>query len=79
LAGKIVVADPKWEFVILNVGQDQGVLTHGELLVNRNGKLVAKLRVLSVDKNRSVANVIPGWKIGEPLEGDQVIPAYPAS
>jgi len=79
LAGKIVVADPKWEFVILNVGQDQGVLTYGELLVNRNGKLVAKLRVLSVDKNRSVANVIPGWKIGEPLEGDQVIPAYPAS
>jgi F0F1-type ATP synthase membrane subunit b/b' len=79
LKGSIVVSDPKWDFVILNVGQDQGVLPRGELLVNRDGKLVAKVRVTSVQKNRSVANVIPGWKLGEVLEGDQVIPAHPAS
>lgn len=79
LAGKVLVADPKWEFVVLDVGQDQGVLTYGELLVNRNGRLVAKLRVLSVQKDRAIANVIPGWKIGEVMEGDRVIAAYPAS
>jgi hypothetical protein len=79
LRGKVIVNDPKWNFVVLNVGQDQGVLEYGELLVNRNGKLVAKVRVRSVQKDRSIANVLPGWQLGEILEGDQVIPAHPAS
>ena len=79
LKGKVLVRDPKWNFVILNVGQDQGVLEQGELLVNRNGKLVAKVRVRSVQKDRSIANVLPGWELGEVMEGDQVIPANPAS
>jgi hypothetical protein len=79
LAGKIIVSDPKWEFVVLDVGLEQGVLINGELLVNRNGKLVAKVRILSVQKDRSIANVMPGWKLGEVMEGDQVIAAYPAS
>jgi len=26
-----------------------------------------------------VANVLPGWQIGEIFEGDLVIPAHPAS
>jgi hypothetical protein len=79
LKGKVLVADPKWHFVVLNVGEDQGLLKDGELLVNRNGRLVAKVRVSSVQKDRSVANVMPGWQLSEVLEGDQVVPAHPAS
>jgi hypothetical protein len=79
LRGKILVADPKWNFVVLNVGEEQGLLPYGELLVNRNGKLVAKIVVQSVQKDRSIANVMPGWQLGDLLEGDQVIPAHPAS
>lgn len=78
LVGKILVSDPKWDFVVLNVGEEQGVLPHGQLLVNRDGKLVAKIQITSVQKDRSIANVIPGWKLGEVMEGDQVIPAYPS-
>jgi len=79
LNGKVIVFDPKWNFAVLNLGEEQGVLPYCEFLVNRNGKLVAKIRVSSVDKNRSVANVMPGWQLGEVMEGDVVIPAYPAS
>ena len=79
LTGKVLVADPKWNFVVLNVGEDQGVLKYGELLVNRNGALVAKLKVTSVQRDQCVANVMPGWQLGEVLEGDQVIPANPSS
>ncbi len=79
LKGKVLVTDPKWNFVVLNVGEDNGVLKYGEFLVNRNGKLVAKVRVSSVEKDRSVANVVPGWQLGELMEGDLVIPAHPAS
>ena len=79
LKGKVLVADPKWNFVVLSVGEDQGVLERGELLVNRNGKLVAKVVVRGVQKDRCIANVVPGWELGEVMEGDQVIPAHPAS
>ena len=79
LKGKVLVADPKWNFVVLNVGESQGVLEHGELLVNRNGRLVAKVVVRSVQKDRCIANVLPGWELGQVMEGDMVIPAHPAS
>jgi len=77
LLGKVLVADPKWDFVVLNVGADQGAMERGQLLVNRDGKLVAKVVITSVQKDRCIANVMPGWKLGDVLEGDQVIPAYP--
>jgi len=79
LKGKILVCDPKWNFAVINFGADQGVLDRGELLVNRDGKLVAKLRVSNVQKDRCIANVVPGWQLGEVMEGDSVIPAHPQS
>jgi hypothetical protein len=79
LRGKILVADPKWEFVVLNVGEDEGAELNGELLVSRDGRLVAKLIIKDVQKGRSIANVIPGWKLADVTEGDQVIPAHPKS
>ena len=74
LHGQVLVADPKWDFVVLNVGQNQGVLEDGIMLVNRNGRLVAKVQVRSVQSDRSIANVLPNWKLGDVMEGDQVIP-----
>ena len=79
LKGKILVVDPKWDFVILDIGEDQGVIDGGEMLVSREGKLVAKIIVRSVEKDRCIANLIPGWKLGEMIEGDFVTPAHPAS
>ena len=79
LKGTVMAVDPKWDFVVLNVGMDQGLLQNGELLVSRDGKLVAKIIVRSVQKDRSIANLVPGWQLGEIIEGDEVIPAHPAS
>ena len=79
LKGKILVMDPKWDFVVLDIGEDQGVPENCEFLVSRNGQLVAKVVVRTVQKGSSIANLVPGWKLGEVVEGDQVIPAHPAS
>jgi len=79
LLGKVLVTDPKWNFVVLNVGVDQGAKEYGQLLVNRNGKLVAKVIIRSVQKDQCIANVMPGWELGPIIEGDQAIPAYPES
>jgi hypothetical protein len=77
LKGKVLVTDPKWNFVVVNVGLDQQVVERAEMLVNRNGRLVAKVVVRSVQKDRCVANIMPGWQLGEVMEGDLVIPAHP--
>jgi flagellar motor protein MotB len=79
LKGQVLVVDPKWDFVVLNIGDSQGAIEDGELLVSRQGKLVAKVILRSIQKNRSIANIVPGWKLGEPIEGDEVTPAHPDS
>jgi hypothetical protein len=79
LHGKILVVDPKWNFAVLNIGEDQGLLENGELLVSRQGRLVGKIIVRTVEKDRSIANLVPGWKLGDMIEGDEVSPAHPAS
>jgi cell shape-determining protein MreC len=73
LAGRILAVDPKYDFVVLDVGGNQGVVENGKLLVNRDGKLVAKVRVTKVEPNRSIANIMPDWKQSEVMEGDQVV------
>jgi hypothetical protein len=79
LHGKVTAVDPKWDFVVVNVGEEQGVLNDGELLVSRQGKLIGKIIVRSVQKDHSVANLVPGWKLGEIIEGDDISPAHPSS
>jgi Skp family chaperone for outer membrane proteins len=73
LKGKILAYDPKFDFVVLDIGGNQGVLENGKLLVNRNGKFVAKVQITRVEPNRSIANIIPEWKQTEIMEGDQVL------
>jgi hypothetical protein len=79
LEGKVLVYDPRWQFVVLDAGQDQGVVEDGELLVSRGAELVAKVVVRRVEKERCVATVKPGWRLGEIVEGDRVVPAHPRS
>jgi len=71
--GKIMVVDPKWNFVVLDIGQQQGLLPNGVLMVSRDAKLVGKIKIVSVEPHRSIANIMPGWKLGEIMEGDQVL------
>ncbi len=73
LKGKVIAVDPKFEFVVLDIGEKQGVLPRGKMLVSRAGKLVAKVRILSVQENHCIANVLADWKQAEIMEGDEVV------
>jgi hypothetical protein len=72
LKGSVLVVDPKWNFVVLDLGEDTGIRHRGVLMVTRGGKLIAKVRVSRVESDRSIADVLPGWKLAELREGDQV-------
>jgi len=71
--GKVLVVDPKWDFLVLDVGTKNEVVTRGILLISRNGELIAKVRVMDVQEQRSIANIMPGWKIKDVMEGDLVM------
>jgi len=71
--GSVVAVDPKWNFVVLDIGADKLLLEGGVLLVHRNSRLVGKVRINEVLPNRSIASMMPGWKLGDVEEGDQVL------
>jgi hypothetical protein len=71
--GKVVAYDPKYEFVVLDIGQEQGLKEDARMLINRDGKLVAKVKITHVEKNRAIANIIPEWKQDDVIEGDQAV------
>ena len=70
--GNVVAVDPKWNFVVLDIGKDKNMLEGGVLMVHRNSQLVGKVRIREVLEHRSVASPVPGWGLGEVEEGDQV-------
>jgi len=60
LEGKVVAVNPSWNFVVLNVGDRQGIVMNSTLVVKRGGNSVARLRVTSVEPATSIADIVPG-------------------
>lgn len=73
MRGKVLVVDPKWKFVVLNLGSQDKVEENGVLMVSRDGKLIAKVKIKRVQETRCIANVLPGWSFDEIMEGDLVL------
>lgn len=75
LKGTILAVGPQQDFVLLDIGENQGVLERGELMVRRGNKLIGKVSIVSIQPNRSIGNILPSWKQGDVAvaEGDQVI------
>jgi hypothetical protein len=68
-----VAVDPKFNFVVLNIGEEQGAKARGVMMVDHDGKLLGKVRITSVTKTECVANILPDWKRGTIMEGDEVL------
>ena len=62
LKGQVAAVDPRWKFLVLNVGENQGAKERGIVMVRRGDKLVGKARIVSVESNRSIANLLPKWQ-----------------
>jgi len=73
LVGKVSAVDPKWDFVILDIGANHGLLRNGELSISREGRLIARVKAARVETDYAIANVMPGFKKSEIREGDSVL------
>jgi len=58
LQGKIVAINPAWNFVVLNVGDRNGVINNAEMLVKRGGNLIGKVRITSVEPSTAIADIV---------------------
>lgn len=72
VSGKVTFVDNTWNFVVLDVGLDAGVVPNGELIVYRGKKFLGKVRVTRADPNDSVAEILPDLK-GNIQVGDAVL------
>lgn len=56
--GKILAVNQAYNFVVLSVGERQGVVANSELLVMREGNLIGKIRISSVEPTTSIGDII---------------------
>jgi hypothetical protein len=72
VSGRVTFVDHAWNFVILDVGLNSGVVPNGELIVYRGKNFLGKVRVTKVDPADSVAEILPDIK-GDIQIGDAVL------
>jgi hypothetical protein len=72
VSGKVTFVDRTWNFVVLDVGLDAGVVPNGELIVYRGKTFLGKVRVTRADPSDAVAEILPDNK-GEIQVGDAVL------
>src|SRR5262249_32050966 len=58
LRGTILAVNPAYNFLVLNLGTRHGVESNAEMLVLRDGALVGKIRVSSVEPATAIGDII---------------------
>jgi archaellum component FlaC len=70
LSGRVLAYNSGWGFVIMNLGDKQGIKVGATMVVTRGGAMVGKVKVTSVEPTQSVGDVLPGTV----ARGDSVQP-----
>ncbi len=75
LSGHVAVVNPDWNFVVLDIGSDAGVVANAEMMVHRADKLIGRVRISSVQKNLAIAEIMSDWRVNQERihEGDNVL------
>lgn len=75
LTGTVRAVNQGLNFLVLNVGDRQGLSVHASMLVVRGGQRVATLKVTSIEPRESIAEIVPGTLArGQQVQvGDRVV------
>lgn len=58
LTGRVLAVNQAWNFVVLNLGDKNGVINNAEMLVKRGNNLIGKVRITSVEPSTSIADIV---------------------
>jgi myosin heavy subunit len=58
LEGRILAVNPSWNFVVLSLGDRNGVVNNSEMLIKRGAQLIGKVRITSVEPSTSIADIV---------------------
>jgi peptidoglycan hydrolase CwlO-like protein len=56
--GTVLAVNQAYNFVVLSMGERQGVVPNSEMLVMRGGTLIGKIRISSVEPTTSIGDII---------------------
>lgn len=71
--GRVLVVNPDWNFVVLDIGSEQGLVPNAEMLVHRKDQLIGKVRISTVEKTLAIAEILRDWTTQPINEGDYVL------
>ncbi len=60
IRGTVLAVNMAYNFVVLNLGGRQGVVPNAEMLVLRDGTLIGKIRISSVEPSTAIGDVLSG-------------------
>ena len=58
MSATIVAVNNDWGFVVIDGGQNKGITTDTKLLITRGTETVGRLNIVSVENNKTVANIV---------------------
>jgi len=58
LEGSILAVNPAYNFVVLNLGDRNGVVSNSEMLIKRGNVFLGKVRITSVEPSTSIADIV---------------------
>lgn len=73
LRGQVVLAENKWNFVVLDMGKDKHVQENSHFILYRDSQLVGKAQVKVVYQNSCIAQLDPDFTKSAPKAGDIAI------
>ena len=58
LEGRILAVNSAWNFVVLSLGDRDGVINNAEMIIKRGPQRIGKIRITSVEPSTSIADII---------------------
>lgn len=73
LTGRILFVNKDWNFVVIDLGSDDGLVPNAEMLIHRKDELVGKITISGIARTMAIAELQPEWAQSSVREGDFVV------
>jgi peptidoglycan hydrolase CwlO-like protein len=73
LTGRVLFVNRDWNFVVIDLGSDQGLVANAEMLIHRDDSLIGKVTISGIARTMAIAELNSDWAQADVKEGDFVV------